>query len=323
MRLLLVKTSSMGDVVHALAPLTDAARAVPGLACDWLVEEAYGEIPTWHPSVRRVIPCALRRWRRNPRQAWTSGEWQRFRADLRRDEYDLVLDAQGLVKSAWLAAKARGPVTGRTFRCSREGLATLFYDYRIPVDLGRTEVEQLREFFARALGYERPAGPAEFGIDRGRFTPPAGAAYAVFLHGAAWPSKLWPEERWVALGRLVRERGLRVLLPWGSADEQARSQRLAAAFGGEVLPKARIGELAHVLAGARFVVGNDTGLTHVAVALGVRAVTLYGPSAPLFDQIAPVQPVDLRSVESDQYDLGRPNTVAFERVRDAIAPWLA
>jgi heptosyltransferase I len=322
MRLLLVKTSSMGDVLHALSPLTDAARAVPGLRCDWLVEEGYAEVPTWHPAVGRVIPCALRRWRRNLRQARASGEWARFRADLRRDEYDLVLDAQGLVKSAWLAAKARGPVAGRTFRCSREGLAALFYDYRIPVDLRRSEIEQLRELFALALGYERPTGPAEFGLDRARFTPPPGAPYAVFVHGAAWPTKLWPEERWIALGRTVRARGLRILLPWGTAEEGARAQRLAAAFDGEVLPKARIAELANVFAGARFVVGNDTGLTHLAVTLGVRAVTLYGPSAPLFDRIAPVEPIDLLSVESKVYDLKRPNTVAIERVEAAIAPWL-
>lgn len=322
MRLLLVKTSSMGDVIHALVSLTDAARAIPGLACDWVVEEAYADVPSWHPAVRRVIPLALRRWRRNLRQARASGEWSGFLADLRRDEYDLVLDAQGLVKSAWVAAKARGPVTGRTFRCSREGLAALFYDYRIPVDLGRSEVEQLRELFALALGYERPAGPADFGIDPRRFPPPPGGPYAVFVHGAAWESKLWPEERWLALGRKVRERGLRVLLPWGTAAEHARAQRLAAAFGGEVLPKARIADLAGTFANARFVVGNDTGLTNLAIALGVRAVTLFGPSAPMFERITPVQPVDLLSVETKVYDIKRPNTVALERVEAAISAWL-
>jgi len=110
MRLLIVKTSSLGDVIHTLSAVSDAAAASPGLVCDWLVEEAYREVPAWHPAIRRVIPCALRRWRRAPLAAWRSGEWSRFRADLRQDAYDLVLDSQGLIKSAFLAIQARGPV---------------------------------------------------------------------------------------------------------------------------------------------------------------------------------------------------------------------
>src|SRR5262245_43682147 len=120
MRLLLVKTSSLGDVIHALAPLTDAAQAVPGLTCDRLVEEAYRDVPAWHPAVRRVVPCALRRWRGDIARALGSGEWSGFRAELRRESYDLVLDAQGLLKSALLARQARGTVVGRTFGSARE-----------------------------------------------------------------------------------------------------------------------------------------------------------------------------------------------------------
>jgi heptosyltransferase I len=326
MRLLLVKTSSMGDVIHALAPLSDAARAIPGLVCDWLVEEAYADIPSWHPAVRRVIPCAVRRWRRAPWRTLAGGEWAAFRAGLRRESYDLVLDAQGLLKSAFLAGRARGPVAGRSFASAREGLASLFYDFRIPVDLGLSEVEQVRELFALALGYERPATPAEFGLDPQRFAPAAATAgappYAVFLHGAAWPSKLWPEDRWIALGQALRERGVAVRLPQGSADEQARARRIAAACGGEVLPPSGIGDLARHIGGARFVVGLDTGLTHLAIALGVRTVTLYGPSVPVFDRVARGELVNLCATGSKVVDTARPNTVPLERAREAVAKWL-
>jgi heptosyltransferase-1 len=321
MRLLLVKTSSLGDVIHALVPLTDAARAVPGLRCDWLVEEAYADVPAWHPAVQRVIPCAVRRWRRALGQTLSGGEWSRFRADLRQESYDLVLDAQGLLKSAFLASRARGPVAGRTFGSAREGLASLFYDYRIPVDLALTEVEQLRELFALALGYERPTAPADFGIDPGRFAPPSGAPYVVFLHGAAWPSKLWPEDRWQALGRELQARGLRVQLPSGSASERATAERIAAACGGEALPPLDIGALARRIAGARFVVGLDTGLTHLAVALGVRTLTLYGPSVPVFDRIARGELVNLCSSDSAIVDTRRANTVPIEPVRDVVVRW--
>lgn len=322
MQLLLVKTSSLGDIIHALAPLTDAARAIPGLRCDWLVEEAYAAIPAWHPAVRRVIPCAVRRWRKSLGQVRASGEWGRFRAGLREVDYDLVLDAQGLLKSAFLARQARGPLAGRSFRSAREGLASLAYDTRIPVDLRLTEVEQLRQLFANALGYAQPASPAAFGVDRARFAPPVGAPYAVFLHGAAWPSKLWPEEHWQALAREVRGAGLRVLVPFGGAEEQARAERIAASTGAEVLPRLDIPGLAECIAGARFVVGLDTGLTHLAVALGVRTLTLYGPSVPVFDRVEGGELVNLCSTKSKVVDTSRPNTVAFEPVRQAVSNWL-
>lgn len=321
MRLLLVKTSSLGDVVHALVPLTDAARALPALRCDWLVEEAYADIPSWHPAVQRVIPCAVRRWRRSPGRTVLGGEWARFRDDLRRESYDLVLDAQGLLKSAWLAGRARGPVAGRTFGSAREGLASLFYDSRIPVDLGLTEVEQLRELFALALGYQRPAAPADFGLDPARFAAAAGAPYVLFLHGAAWPSKLWPEDRWQALGRTLAAQGLRVLLPAGSAAERSAAERIAAACGGEALPALSIGELAPRIAGACFVVGLDTGLTHLAVALGVRTLTLYGPSVPVFDRVARGELVNLCSTDSNIVDTRRPNTVPLAAALDAVSRW--
>jgi heptosyltransferase I len=322
MRLLLVKTSSLGDIVHTLAPLTDAARAIPGLRCDWLIEEAYRDIATWHPAVQRVIPCALRRWRRAPGRTLASGEWRRFRAGLRQESYDLVLDAQGLLKSAWLARQARGPRAGRTFGSAREGLASLTYDFRIPVDVGRSEVEQLRQLFALALGYETPAAPADFGLDRARFGAASESPYLVFLHAAAWPSKLWPEAHWQALGREAQARRLRVLLPWGNDAERSAAQRIADACGGEVLPKLGIAELAAKIAGARCVVGLDTGLTHLAVALAVPTLTLYGPTIPVFGRVARGERVDLCSTDSKVVDTARPNTVPLEKAREALARWL-
>lgn len=322
MRLLLVKTSSLGDVIHALAPLTDAARAIPDLTCDWLIEEAYRDVPTWHPAIRRVIPCALRRWRLSLGATLASGEWGRFRADLRREQYDLVLDAQGLLKSAWLASQARGPSAGRSFGSAREGLASLLYGYRIPVDVHLNEVEQLRQLFALALGYERPAEPADFGLDRARFSAPSEPPYVLFLHAAAWPSKLWPEAHWHALGRDVRAKGLRVLLPWGNEAERAAAQRIAQACGGEVLPQLGIAQLAARIAGARCVVGLDTGLTHLAVALAVRTMTLYGPSIPVFGKLARGERIDLCSTDSAVVDTSRPNTVPLHKVQEALSPWI-
>lgn len=322
MRVLLIKMSSLGDVVHALAPLTDAARAMPGIAFDWVVEEAYQEIPKWHSSVRKVIVAPLRRWRKAPVRTIKSGDWSTFRKVLRAEDYDLVLDAQGLLKSAFVGLQAGGQLVGRSMKSAREPAAALFYDRRIQVDPKLTEVEQLRQLFAKALGYERPGTPADFGLDKAKFPTEKSRRYVVFLHGAAWETKLWPEERWVALGKIIRKCGVEVLLPWGSEQEHGRARRVAEVTGGTVLDKVTVAELAVTLAGAEFVVGLDTGLTHIAVALGIPTLTIYGPSVPVYDEVAGGELVNVCTTETKLVDTTRRTTVPLADVVTAIQPWL-
>jgi heptosyltransferase-1 len=322
MRVLLIKMSSLGDVVHALAPITDASRAHPQIKFDWVVEEAYQDIPQWHPAVNRVILASLRRWRKSPLRAFSSGEWRNFKNELRREQYDLVLDAQGLLKSAIVARKTGAPIVGRSRASIREPLASLFYQRKIHIDLRLTEVEQLRQLFAHALGYLQPTTPADFGLDRAQFQTTTPSPYAMFLHGAAWPSKLWPDDRWIAIGKHIRFAGLNILLPWGSEAERHRAQNLASAIGGTVLPKQSIPDLAKTLANASFVIGLDTGLTHIAVALRVPTVTLYGPSIPVYSTVAGGTLLNLTSTNSQTVDTSRPNTIPTETVLHAITPWL-
>ena len=191
MRILIVKTSSLGDIVHTLPAVTDAARAVPGLRCDWLVERAFAEIPPWHPAVDRVIQCDLRGWRRNLGQTVFGGDWSRFRGELRQTGYDLVIDAQGLVKSAWLARQARGPLAGPDRVSAREPLAAAMYQrgYAVPKHDAAHAVERSRRLFAQALGYAYADTPPDAGLERMRFPDPdSGRPYAVFLHGTTWAS---------------------------------------------------------------------------------------------------------------------------------------
>ena len=152
MKVLLVKTSSLGDVVHTLPALTDAQRAIPGIRFDWVVEEGFAEIPTWHPAVDQVIPVAIRRWRKSPWQTLRSGEWRRFKARLRETRYDLVIDAQGLLKSAWLTRYVKAPVAGLDRDSAREPLAARFYDRCYAVPREQHALERVRQLFAQALG---------------------------------------------------------------------------------------------------------------------------------------------------------------------------
>jgi heptosyltransferase I len=275
-RLLFVKTSSLGDVVHNCPAVSDAARAWPDAAIDWVVEEAFADVAVMHPRVRRVIPVAVRRWRG---ALWSAGTWREigaFRRALRGERYDRVIDTQGLLKSALLARVARGERHGMDAASAREPLAARFYDVRHPVVKEQHAVERNRQLAAAALGVPL-AGPCDYGL-RAEGPPPLDlpAAYAVLLTMTSRADKLWPEEKWIELGRRLSAQGVRAVLPWGSDEEKARAERIAAGVSGALVPRRmRVAELARVLRGAKGVAGVDTGLTHLAAALGVPAVGIY------------------------------------------------
>ncbi|WP_312116033.1 lipopolysaccharide heptosyltransferase I [Stutzerimonas nitrititolerans] len=281
MRVLLIKTSSLGDVVHTLPALTDAQRAIPGIQFDWVVEEGFAEIPAWHPAVAQVIPVAIRRWRKNLWQTLRSGEWRRFKARLRETRYDLVIDAQGLLKSAWLTRYVKAPVAGLDRDSAREPLASRFYDRRYAVPRDQHALERVRQLFAQALGYELPQGIGNYGLDRAQLATPGEEPYLLFLHGTTWPSKHWPEAYWRELVERMSAFGWAIRLPWGNAEEKARAERIAEGIAGaSVLPRLNLGGVAKVVAGARACVAVDTGLGHLAAALDVPCISLYGPTLP-------------------------------------------
>jgi len=280
-RVLLIKTSSLGDVVHTLPALTDAQRAIPGIQFDWVVEEGFAEIPAWHPAVAQVIPVAIRRWRKNLWQTLRSGEWRRFKARLRETRYDLVIDAQGLLKSAWLTRYVKAPVAGLDRDSAREPLASRFYDRRYAVTRDQHALERVRQLFAQALGYELPQGIGDYGLDRAQLATPGEEPYLLFLHGTTWPSKHWPEAYWRELAERMSAFGWAIRLPWGNAEEKARAERIAEGIAGaSVLPRLNLGGVAKVVAGARACVAVDTGLGHLAAALDVPSISLYGPTLP-------------------------------------------
>lgn len=277
----MVKMSSLGDVIHTLPALTDAAAAVGGIRFDWVVEEAFAEIPAWHAAVDRVIPVALRRWRKRPLRDFTGPEWRRARQCLREQKYDAVIDAQGLLKSALITRLVKAPRYGMDKVTVRERLAALAYDHRIYVPKAMHAVERSRLLFARALDYPLPDSPGSYGV--AQTLAPAGqnrCAELLFFHGSARKEKLWPEEHWVALAELAGEAGYRVWLPWGTQEERLRAQRIAGLVAtAQVLPRGSLRELAMRLHSVSAVVAVDTGLGHLSAALSVPAVSLYGPTS--------------------------------------------
>ncbi|MEC5344777.1 lipopolysaccharide heptosyltransferase RfaC [Brenneria populi] len=284
MRVLIVKTSSMGDVLHTLPALTDAMRILPGVKFDWVVEEGFAQIPSWHPAVSRVIPVALRRWRKSWFSAQTRRERALFKQQLRAYRYDAVIDAQGLIKSAALVTRlARGKKHGLDCKSAREPMASFFYNYRHHISRRLHAVERVRALFAASLQYGKPADSGDYAIaPRFLAQPPADAnQYLVFLHATTRDEKHWPEARWRELIALLQSSGLRIKLPWGAEHEHQRALRLAQGFPHvEVLPRLTLRQVAQVLAGAKAVVSVDTGLSHLAAALDRPNITLYGPTDP-------------------------------------------
>ncbi|MBI3153909.1 MAG: lipopolysaccharide heptosyltransferase I, partial [Burkholderiales bacterium] len=268
--ILLVKTSSLGDVVHNLPVASDLRTRFPEAAIDWVVEEGFAAIPRLHPAVRRVIPVAVRRWRRALLCAATWREMAAFRDELRREAYDVVLDTQGLAKSALIARLARGRRAGYAAEVAREPLAARFYDAHFVIPGNLHAVERNRWLAAAALEYE-PDLPLDYGIAATPLAAPwlPPAPYAVLLTATSRADKLWPEAHWLQLAQALNARGLACALPAGSAQGRDRALRLAGQMAAAVAaPPLELAARAQLLAGAQLVVGVDTGLAHLAAALG-------------------------------------------------------
>jgi heptosyltransferase-1 len=278
MNVLIVRTSSMGDLIHTLPAVTELKSHYPNIRLSWLAEENFADIPRLHPAIAAVVKFPWRRWRKGLLSAGNWREMSALRQQLRGGDWDLVVDAQGLLKSALPARMSKAPLAGFDWNSAREPLASLLYHKRYRVDRALSAVERNRRLFARVFGYE-VSGPPRFGIDRGERPQWAPAEpYVVFLHATSRDSKLWPEDHWIALGRHL---GQAICLPWGNATEYARAQRLAAALPlAQIAPRMELREAAGLLGHARAVVGVDTGLTHLANALDVPLAALYTDTDP-------------------------------------------
>lgn len=282
MRILIVKTSSLGDIVHALPVATDLRRAYPGVLIDWCVEENFAALPRLHPAVDRVIPVAIRRWRKQLTRTATWKEIAHFRRELRLESYDAVIDLQGLLKSAVICSQAKGPVIGYAAESAREPIAARFYDADFAIPTKIHAVQRNRWLTAAALEL-----PMDETLDYGISTPALQAdwlpatPYVVMLSASSRDDKLWPENHWLTLGTLLHEQGVRAVLPAGSPAERERAARLALAIPGAIAaPPLDLDDLARLLVGSVGTIGVDTGLTHLAAALGRPTVALYTATEP-------------------------------------------
>jgi heptosyltransferase-1 len=277
--ILFIKTSSLGDVVHHMPALTDARKAHPDATFSWLVEEAFAPLVRLHPAIDTVIPVASRRWRKSLYAPATIAEIRASFRDIRAQRYDEIVDTQGLLRTAILTRAARGMRHGYDASSVREPLASLFYDVRHRVERDMHAVERNRILSGLALGYAPDEAP-DFGLDRARIGKDSTSRYGLLLHATARREKQWPDADWIAFAKLFAQR-FELLIPWGTEAERARSEYIAAAVPGTRVPdRAPLDQVAKLIAGAQFVVGVDTGLLHLAAALGVPVVAIFAGSKP-------------------------------------------
>ena len=279
MRILIVKLSSLGDVVHALPVVADIHAAHPQATIDWVVEPGFASLLSRVRGIAEVIELPLRRWSRS---GWlgaaTRGEMLAFARRLRRQRYDAVLDLQGLTKSALVSLLARGPSYGlanRTDGASHEWPARWLATHAIRVEPHSHALDRSRELVARALG-TLASGPPAFGLAAAAPAAPD-PERIVFIHGTSRADKFWPETSWIELGRRLIASGRRIALPRADAEEEARARRIAGALGeaAEVWPAMDLGAFIDRLAATGGAIGVDSGPSHIAVALDLPHVQIY------------------------------------------------
>jgi heptosyltransferase-1 len=320
MRVLLVKLSSLGDVIHNLPVVSDLMRAQPDAMIEWAVESPYAEIVSMHPGVKKVWPVPLRQLKKN----WASSSiWSAFLDARKRivdQQYDLILDTQGLLKSAWVAHWPEGLRCGYDKASAREPLAARLYDRGFRVSRELHAVTRNRELAARAFGYEIDS-PADYGLSAPAIAPAwlPQRPYVVFLHATSRANKMWPDAAWIALGEKLRAMDIGVLLPWGSASEKAISERLASAIPNAELPPAMpLVEASAMLSHAVAVVGVDTGLAHLSIALRRPTVGIYITTEP---GLTGLHGGEL-AVNLGGGNPSAPNIPDAGRVWETLLPWL-
>ncbi len=278
MRILLIKFTSLGDLIHALAAITDAASFFPSLKVDWMIDESFHEVALWHPAVDQIFKTSHRTWRKGIFSS-IKPIWNLIHK-VRQNDYDLIIDGQGNFKTALMSLFIKGRVAGFDRKSAREWIASFAYSQKFPASWSMHAIDRLRHLFALSLGYPIPQTPPNFRLDISRFSTPPDVPkpYIFFIHHASWKTKLWPLQHCQKLVQLICELGYHILLSWGNMEEKIRAQKICIHPKAILLPKLTLSEIAPLLLNAKAAVSMDTGLSHLAAALNVPTVTLYGPS---------------------------------------------
>ncbi len=282
-RILIVKTSSLGDIVHNFPAITDLKRNYPETAIDWIVEENYSDLPLLHPGITKVIPVSIRRWRRESNLANTFREVSRFFSELQKETYNAVIDTQGLFKSALISKFAKGPSYGLNSQSAREPVG-FFYTRSFKVRRDEHAVEKNRKLIALAMNYNLKE-KADYGLQISisqKFELDINTGpYAVLLPFSSNKKKSWSDEHWITIGKFINQLGMHSLFIVGTDSDYRDAQNLSAQIENSVIfPISPLDKVTLVLGNASVIIGLDTGLTHLAAALCKPTIGIYLTTNP-------------------------------------------
>ncbi len=285
MRVLIIKLTSMGDLMHALPAVTDAARAIPGIEFDWVVDKTFSAVPMWHPAVKNVITTQHRKWKKHFISSWREGVFGEFYRQLNQHDYDVVIDLQTNMKSATVSWLYQGDVHGLGKGFCREKFAYKAYKHRYDIAVEQHAIDRIRQILSQALQYDLPMTPPDYGTDFSQYALPKldfilPDKYLVFVHNASWQSKLWPIASWQQLAQLATQQGYTVLLPCGNDEEYQRAKSIAQTNEqAHALPRLALNDVAALISRAKGAVCSDTGLAHLSAVAGIPTETLYGSTS--------------------------------------------
>lgn len=309
MRILIIKISSMGDIIHTLPAITDASRAIPNITFDWVIEETFSEIPIWHPFVHRVIPIKFRFWKNQWHQIHAWKKYFECIKQLNAYKYDAIIDAQGLLKTSLLIVHKidRGIKHGMNFFSAKESISCWFYHNCYHISKNQHAIERIRQLFSCSLQYTLPSNLGQYNIDH-NFYPKIksnhSSPYLIFFHSTTQSQKHWPELYWHILTRYAIKLGYSVKIPFWTIHEELRVKRLKDHFDRVIiLPKLTLHQIAIQIIQSKATISVDTGLSHLSAALHCPNITLYGPTDPQLIGIYGHNQIMLRSSTKQMKDL--------------------
>lgn len=281
MKILLIKMSSMGDIFHTFPAITELKVLHPHAEIHWVVEDSFKEIAAWHPAVNKVIPIHLRRWMKERKlSSWR--EFKQWKKNLQVEDYDFVIDAQGLLKSGLIARSANSKIIhGYDSHSARESISHWFYHQHYQINKDQHAVQRTRQLFGKVFGYT-PSATINFGINQNFSHVQKNQRKLIFIIGTSWVTKLWATSEWQNLAQIVLDAGYAVEIIWGSPEEQAIAQKIIDTCPNATRPAERmsITAVAEKLVEAAGVIGLDTGFSHLAGALETPSIAIYGPTSP-------------------------------------------
>ncbi len=279
MRVLIIKLTSMGDLIHALPALTDAAKKIPNIEFDWVVDENFSEVPLWHPKVKSVITTNHRSWKKNIFSTSLINELKSIKSTLNNTNYDAVIDMQNNLKSAAVSFLVKNSVHGLDKDSAREYPSHLAYRFKHKISKKNHAISRQRQLLALSLNYEFDAKNIDYGIHNENFETPnleLPNKYLFLVHNASWPTKMWSISRWQEMIKLINSEGYTAILPSGSIEEFKRAQEIASiSTEALAMPTQSLNRTAYIIENAVGCICSDTGLAHLSALLGKPSVTLY------------------------------------------------